>query len=110
MQPINITVDSQNQRDSILKVAKNLKNADGSPSRVYSKKDVHPAVRKEAARLRRKERREKEKSDNAGMNIVYDWKNRVLLREGVVIVVHSAFLLAPAKKLETREVTQEKTA
>lgn len=77
-------VDSQNQKDSILRVAKNWKNAGGLFSQVYVKKDVHPVVRKETARLRRREQEEKEKPDNVSVSVTYDWKNCVLLREGVV--------------------------
>ena len=49
------------------------------------KKDQHPAIRKEAARLRAREKEEKEKPENVGADIVYDWKNRVLVRNGNVI-------------------------
>lgn len=85
MRPIHITVNNQTQRDSIVRAGKNLKNANQTLSRVYIKKDVHPAVRRENARLRKSEREEKEKPENVGVNIEYDWKNRVLLRNGVVI-------------------------
>ena len=96
-------LDSQTQRDSILRMAKNLKNAGFSLSRIYVKKDVHPAVRKEAARLRHKEREEKDKSENVGVNIVYDWKNRVMLRDGVVIDRFTPnFFLVPVKNNELR--------
>ena len=60
--PILITVNSQNQRDSILRKVKNQKNAQQLVTSVYIKKDVHPAVRKETARLRKREREEKEKA------------------------------------------------
>lgn len=83
--PILITVNDQKQRDSILRMAKNLKDAQQPASTVYIKKDVHPAVRRETARLRKREREEKEKAENVGVNITYDWKNRVLIREGVII-------------------------
>lgn len=83
--PILITVNDQKQRDSILRRAKNLKDAQQPASTVYIKKDVHPAVRRETARLRKREREEKEKAENVGVNITYDWKNRVLIREGVII-------------------------
>lgn len=83
--PIHITVNDQNQRDSILRKAKNLENATQPASTVCIKKDVHPGVRKETARLRRREREEKEKAGNVGLNITYDWKSRVLMREGVII-------------------------
>ena len=36
-------------------------------------------------RLRNREKEEKEKPENAGVNIEYDWRNRVLLRDGEVI-------------------------
>ena len=83
--PILISLKDQAQRDIILDSAKNLKNASAPFSTVYIKKDVHPAVRKETGRLRKREKEEKEKAENVGVNITYDWKNRVLLRDGVVI-------------------------
>ena len=79
MRPIHITVHNQGQRDSILKMAKQLKAANGPLSRVYIKKDVHPAVRQETARLWKREREEKEKPENMGINIKYDWKDQVLV-------------------------------
>ena len=85
MRPLLIVVTDQKERDSILEKAKNLKNAGNQMSRVYIKKDVHPAVRRENARLRMRERDEKEKPENIGINIKYDWKERVLLRDGAII-------------------------
>ncbi|KAK8373056.1 hypothetical protein O3P69_015593, partial [Scylla paramamosain] len=83
--PLLITVENQEKRDGVLRVAKNLKNVRGSLSTIYIKKDLHPAVRKEYARLRTREREEREKPVNVGANITYDRKDRVLLRDGVVI-------------------------
>lgn len=85
MRPIHVTVNNQSQRDNIARSGKNLKSASQPLSRVYIKKDVHPAVRRENARLRKREREEKEKPENVGVTIQYDWKNRVLLRDGAVI-------------------------
>lgn len=85
MTPIHVTVGDQNQRDRILHAAKKLKNAGGQMSRVYIKKDVHLAIRRETARLQKREREERQKAENAGVNITYDWKNRVLPRDGVII-------------------------
>lgn len=85
MRPIHITVNNQTQRDSIARAGKNLKNMNHTLSRVYIKKDLHPAVRRENARLRKRESEEKEKPENVGVTIEYDWKNRVLLRDGTVI-------------------------
>jgi len=70
-----VTVEDPQQRDTILQQAKNLKNADGPMSKVYMKKDLHPAVRKEMNRLRKREKEEKEKAENVGVNISYDCKN-----------------------------------
>ena len=83
--PILVKVRDQKQRDNIIAVARNLKDAGDNFSRVYIKKDIHPCTRKEIARLRKREREEKEKAANTGTVIEYDWKNRVLLRDGLVI-------------------------
>ena len=78
-------MNNEDQRNDILRKAKNLKSLDEPLSSVYIKKDVHPAVRKENMRLRTREREEKEKPENAEVDISYDWRRRVLLRDGVVI-------------------------
>lgn len=83
--PILITVDDTVARKEILEKAKHLKNVSGPMATVYIKKDTHPAVRKEMARLRAREKEEKDKAENAGVVIRYDWKTRVLLRDDVVI-------------------------
>lgn len=83
--PIHVTLESQDQRSGILRVAKNLKGNGGEFARIYVKKDVHPAARREMARLRTREDEEKRKPDNQGVEIRYDWQRRALLRDGVVI-------------------------
>lgn len=83
--PILLVVEDQKRRDAILNKAKNLKEAGPLLSSVYIKKDIHPAVRKEYGRLRRREKEEKEKPENQGTNIRYDSRQRVLLRDGIVI-------------------------
>ena len=52
---------------------------------IYIKKDVHPAVRKEWARLREAERLEKEKPENNGATIRLDTRERKLYRDDTVI-------------------------
>lgn len=47
MQPIHATADNQNQKNSFLRLAKNLKGVGKLLSREYIKKDVHLALRKE---------------------------------------------------------------
>ena len=83
--PIRLKVKNQEERKKILEHAKHLKDAGASFSSVYINKDLHPAVRKEMKRLRDREKEEKNKPENAGVNIKYDWKNRVLLRDEEVI-------------------------
>lgn len=87
--PLLIKVENQMKRDGLLRVARNLKESREPFSTVYMKKDTHPAVRKEYARLRKREQEEREKPVNAGATISYDRKNRVLLRDGVVIDKYS---------------------
>ena len=54
--------------------------------RIYIlKKDIHPAIRKELGRLRKRAYDEKNKPDNSDATIVYDPKNRVVTRNGIVI-------------------------
>ena len=61
-----ITVESQTKRDAFSRVARNLKDEQGSLPSVYMKKDMRPAVRKKYARLRKREQEEREKSTNVG--------------------------------------------
>lgn len=78
--PIHVTLESQDQRSDILRVAKNLKDTGRDFERICVKKDVHPAARREMTRLRTRENEEKQKPDNQGVEITYDWRRRVLLR------------------------------
>lgn len=72
--PLHVTVEDQERRNSILRVAKNLKNANGPLSTIYIRKDIDPASRKEMMRIRSRERKEKEKPENIGVNITYNRK------------------------------------
>ena len=83
--PIHVRVESQDQRNDILRVAKNLKEKGGEFTRIYVEKDIHPAARREMMRLRDRENEERGKSENEGAVISYDWRRRVLLRDDVVI-------------------------
>ena len=53
--PIHITVSNPQQRDNILKAAKNLKHAEGRMAKVKVTKDTHPAIRKEYTRIKKRE-------------------------------------------------------
>ena len=83
--PILVVVENQQRRQAILDKAKNLKGAEPLFSHIYIKKDIHPAVRKELVRLRKREKEERERPENQGTNIKFDPEQRVLLRDGVII-------------------------
>ena len=82
--PLHITLESHEKQVRILKKAKDLKTTTGFTD-IYVKKDVHPAIRKELARLRKREQEEKANPANEGVTITYDWKTRTLTRNGFTI-------------------------
>ncbi|KAK4299838.1 hypothetical protein Pmani_027910 [Petrolisthes manimaculis] len=51
------------------------------------------------ARLRQREREEKEKPENAGVSIRYDWKDRVLYRDEEIIDKYSTNFFKLLKKI-----------
>ena len=59
-----------------------MKDAGTQYARIYINKDIHPAIRKESARIRAAEKRERENPENATREIVYDRKNRTLTIDG----------------------------
>ena len=83
--PLLVICNSQQQRGKIIQTASELKRAGETYTRIYIKKDIHPTVRKEIGRLRKRAKEEEEKSANTGTIIAYDPKNRVVTRDGVVI-------------------------
>ena len=85
MRPILVRVTSKEVRDNLLEKTKELKDAGEVYKKIYIKKDVHPAVRKEWARLRESERLEKEKPENNGATIRLDTRERKLYRDDTVI-------------------------
>ena len=83
--PILVRVRTRGDRDSVLSKAKDLKGAGDTFKTIYIKKDVHPAVRKEWARLSEAEKLEKEKPENQGVTIRLDTRERKLYKDDVVI-------------------------
>ena len=83
--PIKVTLRSARDRDNIITSGKSLKGKGERFNRIYLKKDTHPVIRKETNRLKKREFEESKDAANAGVDIQYDWQNRVLLRDGVVI-------------------------
>jgi hypothetical protein len=83
--PLLVTLPSKNMRQNILEKAKLLKEKQDPYKKVYIKKDVHPAMRRELDRLRKREREEKANPNNHHKDIIYDHKQRVLTCDGQVI-------------------------
>ena len=85
IRPILVKMSSKAQREKVLKNSKALKNAGAAFQKVYVRKDVHPATRREWKRLKDAEKNEKEKPENAASTITLDYKSRVLMRDNVII-------------------------
>ena len=83
--PIKITLEKKGMRTDILRNAKKLGdiNEDKNPlKKIYLKPDVHPEIRKEEKRLYEVFKSEKAKPSNAGYEVKYDRKNRVVSVNG----------------------------
>ena len=83
--PIKVLLNDPADRQHILANSRQLKDAGGALSKVFIKKDQHPAVYREIKRLRDTEKREKKKAENQGRNVEYDWKKRCVLVDGMII-------------------------
>ena len=82
--PLLISLKCQETRREILNNAKKLKDTTDCSS-IFIRKDTHPTLRYEANRLRIRERNEKANPENRNVNIQYDRKQRVLMRNGIII-------------------------
>lgn len=82
--PIKIVVSSAVDSQKILSNTKKLKE-DKRFEKVFVKRDVHPAIRKEMGRLFEAEKAEKSKPENVGREVNFDRKKRILTVDGVVI-------------------------
>ena len=74
--PIKVVLMNADDRKTVLEGARQLKTSDAAFRSIYVKKDVHPMVRKELERLRETTKREKERPENQGKNVYYDYKER----------------------------------
>ena len=83
--PIKITLSRASDRKQILTDAKKLENFQEPFSRIRMKKDTHPAIRKEFARLREIEHKEKDKPENQGKVVEYDHRRRAVLVDGQIV-------------------------
>ena len=87
--PLLMELTSAADTRRIMERAASLKSFAGQHSgllrKVFFKRDMHPAWRKEHDRLFKLAREEKRKPENAGIEIRYDKKKRVLTRNGLVV-------------------------
>ena len=79
-----ISLNCQETCREILNIAKKLKDTDEYAS-IFIRKDTHPNLRYEDNRLRRRVRNEKAKPANTNVNIRYDRKQWVQMRNGIII-------------------------
>ena len=82
--PIPVKLNNHETQKQLLIKAKQLRNENGC-SRIYIKKDLHYTVRRELNRLKRREMQEKDDPRNEGLNIRFDWKERVLKIDGMMV-------------------------
>jgi hypothetical protein len=83
--PILVCLESPASRASVLTATSLLKTGPPELQKIFIKKDVHPAIRKEYARLRKVEKDEKEKPGNQGKTVQYDHETRQVLINGLPI-------------------------
>lgn len=84
IRPIKVVLESIETRNDI--VSKSSTLADIAPlSKVFLKRDTHPAVREEWRRLHTVFKEEQKRPENGGCNMTFDKKNREILRDGVII-------------------------
>ena len=83
--PLKIVTASPTQRKSALDDTKKLKDAGEIFKKIYVSKDIHPVVRKELNRIRKAEHEEKQKPENRGRVVKYDYATRCLSVDGTVI-------------------------
>ena len=84
--PLLVVLNTSKNRDEVLTSSSKLKEkAPVVYKDIYIKKDLHPAVRREWGRLHEVKTTEQNRPENAGCQIVLDFKKREVTRDGVVI-------------------------
>jgi len=90
--PLLVTFATKEHRNKTTDNARNLKNYKSTSddmntiiSKVYVKKDMHPAWRREKERLWKMVRDERRKPENEGARIEYNAQQRAVTRNGRVI-------------------------
>ena len=84
--PILAKVKDRATREGVIRASRALKREQGSDyEKVFVKKDLHPAVRKEWKRLHDCKDAEQAKPENAGKNVFLDFKKREVRCDNIVI-------------------------
>jgi hypothetical protein len=83
--PILVSLESTSERNNVLDVANKLKQGPETFRKIYIKKDVHPAIRREYERLRKVEKEEREKPQNQGKTVKYEQETRQVTVNGLPI-------------------------
>ena len=82
--PCLVNLKEAEQRTAVLKKAKKIEEKPSFKD-IKIKKDQHPAFRKEWYRLFTVVEEEKKKPENAGCDISFDRKKRVIFKDGIII-------------------------
>lgn len=83
--PVKVTLVKQGERQGILENAAQLSSKCSPFREMRIKRDSHPAVRAEWARLHEVLKKEKEKGENTGYPVTIDYKRREIIRNGITI-------------------------
>ena len=83
--PLKVVLKNADSRKDVLDSARQLKTSDAIFRSIYVKKDMHPLVRKEFDRLRGVEKREKERPENRGKTVRYDYRERKVYVDNIVV-------------------------
>ena len=83
--PLKVVLTNADDRKDVLENTHRLKTSDAMFRSIYVKKDVHPLVRKELDRLRDVTKRERERPENQGKNVRYDFRERKVYVNDVVV-------------------------
>lgn len=83
--PLKVTLTDPEQRWSVLQNSRKLKEAGGAFRKIFVKKDLDPATRKELSRLRDVIRSEKAKPENTGKKVSLEDKERRVLVNGLEV-------------------------
>lgn len=83
--PIKITLKSIDERNKILNDAKNINDAGENVKKIFIRRDVPPAVRKESKRIKEAEKRERDDPANEGKAVVYNRETKTLTVDGQIV-------------------------